>query len=602
LVALTIYLWTLAPTVLGADSGRFQTRAFVLGIGHPTGYPTYIMLGKLFTYLPFGDVAYRVNLSSAVYAALTVFFLYFIARRLAGPLPAIVACLAFAVSRTFWSHAVIAEVYTLNTLFICATVATLLRWREVRQDRYLLLAALLCGLSLTNHMTSGLLIPAALLLVWLTDRSRLLNWRLLLGAGGLFLLGLTPYLYLPIRAAMDPPLNYGDPSTLERFIQLVTGGKYKGSMWAFGLRELPEREAMYWVDLRAQYNIVLLALAVVGVVWGFRRRRIPWLVLMLLFLGQLIYALEYDIWDIHVYFLPTYLVMAIWMAWGTRALLEWGGSWLRERRRDPRLLAAVPLALLLLIGSVWHSRYPEVDQSRNLSARKLIEKVTALPEGSSLYDPNSLGALSYMTHVEGRGRGVKRVETLEEPAAQLLERELAAGRPFYLIDRRHVKTFGSEYLPLREGGLWRLVRNNPADAMLATPAFLDAAEWLKNSVGDGAVITNPGADEALRALGLPKVLPAYTARDLEDPKAVPADERPLAREVRGVYAVAGSASTGETLRTHNVRYLLFVKSFPIGLQRREGLMVAWTKHRNNPWRYEPVFENRRVIVFRWTGA
>ncbi|MDQ3856168.1 MAG: DUF2723 domain-containing protein, partial [Chloroflexota bacterium] len=64
-----LYLSTLAPTVLDRDPGRFQARAYVLGIGHPTGYPTYIMLGKLFTYLPVGDVAFRVNLSSAVYGA-----------------------------------------------------------------------------------------------------------------------------------------------------------------------------------------------------------------------------------------------------------------------------------------------------------------------------------------------------------------------------------------------------------------------------------------------------------------------------------------------------------------------------------------------------
>ena len=69
LVPLLLYLDTLAPTVLTYDSGMLQTKAYTLGIGHPTGYPTFILLGKLFTYLPFGDVAYRVNLSSAVYAA-----------------------------------------------------------------------------------------------------------------------------------------------------------------------------------------------------------------------------------------------------------------------------------------------------------------------------------------------------------------------------------------------------------------------------------------------------------------------------------------------------------------------------------------------------
>ena len=77
-----LYIGTLAPTVLpyGApdtlDSPMLQTEVFVLGVGHPTGYPTYMMLTHLFTYLPFGDVAYRVNLASAVYAVAAVIVVY----------------------------------------------------------------------------------------------------------------------------------------------------------------------------------------------------------------------------------------------------------------------------------------------------------------------------------------------------------------------------------------------------------------------------------------------------------------------------------------------------------------------------------------------
>ncbi len=179
LILFAVYLDTLAPSVLPKDSGRFQARAYVLGIGHPTGYPTYIMLGKLFTYLPVGDVAYRVNLSSAVYAALAIMLLYLVASRLTESLPAVIAALAFGVSRTFWREAVIAEVYTLNVLFLCAVLLSLVMWRERRSDRYLLLAAFLTGLSLTNHLTSALLIPCGGLFVWLTDRRTVRDWRLL---------------------------------------------------------------------------------------------------------------------------------------------------------------------------------------------------------------------------------------------------------------------------------------------------------------------------------------------------------------------------------------------------------------------------------------
>jgi hypothetical protein len=78
LVVGAVYVATLAPTVLPygtpytLDSPMLQAAVPALGIGHPTGYPTYMMLTHLFTYLPVGDVAYRVNLASAVYGVAAV--------------------------------------------------------------------------------------------------------------------------------------------------------------------------------------------------------------------------------------------------------------------------------------------------------------------------------------------------------------------------------------------------------------------------------------------------------------------------------------------------------------------------------------------------
>src|SRR5215210_1849555 len=123
LVVGAVYLGTLAPTVLPygtpytLDSPMLQAAVYVLGIGHPTGYPTYMMLTHLFTYLPVGDVAYRVNLASAVYGVAAVVVVYAAGLRLGGRVVAAAAgALAFGVSETFWSQATIAEVYTLNAL------------------------------------------------------------------------------------------------------------------------------------------------------------------------------------------------------------------------------------------------------------------------------------------------------------------------------------------------------------------------------------------------------------------------------------------------------------------------------------------------------
>jgi hypothetical protein len=241
LFVFVLYLRTLAPTILPYDSPdlldvpMLQMQVCVLGMTHPTGYPSYLMLSHLFTYLPFGDCAYRANLASATYAALSVAAVfaagYLLGRRVVA---AAAAALAFGLGGTLWSQAVMAEVYTLNALLVGVTILTLLLWRERRRERYLLLSAFLAGFCMTNHLTSGLLLPAILLFVALVDRRKLVDLKLVLKGAVLFLVGLAPYLYLPIRSAMDPPFKANDPTNFERFWYVVSGGNLRGGFFAFG--------------------------------------------------------------------------------------------------------------------------------------------------------------------------------------------------------------------------------------------------------------------------------------------------------------------------------------------------------------------------------
>src|SRR5918995_2799880 len=144
----SLYIGTLAPTILPygvpdtLDSPMLQTAVPVLGVGHPTGYPTYMMLTHLFTYLPFGEPAYRVNLASAVYGVAAVLLVYLAGLRLARRAVAAAArALAFGLSGAFWSQAVIAEVYTFEALLVALVILSLFLWRDRREGRYLLLSA-----------------------------------------------------------------------------------------------------------------------------------------------------------------------------------------------------------------------------------------------------------------------------------------------------------------------------------------------------------------------------------------------------------------------------------------------------------------------------
>ncbi len=134
--AFLLYLRTLSPTVLDGDSGEFQYMAYILGVPHSTGYPLYIFLGKLFTFLPFGDVAYRVNLLSAVCTALAVPFIYAIALRLIQQrAPALLGTLILVVTPSMWGGALEPKTYALHLLLGVLSIFFALRWYQENRSR-----------------------------------------------------------------------------------------------------------------------------------------------------------------------------------------------------------------------------------------------------------------------------------------------------------------------------------------------------------------------------------------------------------------------------------------------------------------------------------
>jgi len=417
-LVLFLYLKTLAPTVLYLqdpkllDAVMLQMQVSVLGITHPTGYPTYMMLTHLFTYLPLGDPAYRVNLASAVYAALAVAAVYaaglLLSRRVVA---AASGALAFGLGTALWSQAVIAEVYTLNALLVSLTIVVLLLWREYQRDRYLLLSAFLVGLCLTNHLTSGLLLPASLLLVALVDWRKLVDVRLVLGGAGLFMLGLTPYLYLPIRAAMDPPMDANNPTNLERFWYVVSGGNLTGSFFSFGPSELPGRMIFYFEHLLDNTHLLVAMVALTGAVILLLRDRAVGIFLGFLYFGWLLYALENDIPDVDIYFIPTYLVLSLWAAAGFGTLLDETESLISGFPRVSKgailgvLWAMVLFLPLLGVGGT----YAKVDMSGVYRGREEIEAVAqnAAPNATILHHRSSMW---YMVLVERRRRDLTIVD------------------------------------------------------------------------------------------------------------------------------------------------------------------------------------------------
>jgi len=423
-----LYVMTLAPTVLRyggedtLDAPMLQAGVSVLGIGHPTGYPTYMMLTHLFTYLPVGDPAYRVNLASAAYGVAAVFLVYLVGLRLSRHAVAAAAgALAFGLSGVFWSQAVIAEVYTLEALLVALVLLVLLVWRDRRDDRHLLLAAFFVGLSLTHHLTSVLLVPASLAFVFVTDRRVFSRTGLLLKGLGLSLLSLLPILYLPVRAVMEAPLNEADPSTPWRLLLLVTGGSFLAESSEEGRRCDPSTLALadpsaklglFGEQLLGQLPVVLLAVGLLAAAYLLLTDRALFVLLGTLAIGCIVQAavyLQLGIEDFYVFLIPAWLTLGLCVCVGLGALLRSVEGLSVGRVARAVLLAALSglVIALPLVGA--RGSYGDLDRSGDYGGRRMVEAVARNTErGATVLHHRS--SLWYMVLVEERRRDLTLID------------------------------------------------------------------------------------------------------------------------------------------------------------------------------------------------
>jgi hypothetical protein len=453
LVAFSAYFLTLAPTITwrndGADGGDLIAAAHTLGIAHPPGYPVYVLLGKLFTLLPIGDVAYRVNLMSAFFAAATIPLVYLITLGLCrslskgGGTPARVpwiaasaAALSFAFSPTFWSQATIAEVYTLNAFFVALLFYLLLKWRANRQRTAasngnslacLLLAALIYGLSLGNHPSMIMLGPAVLFLILEGKRYNRTYLKRLLAAGLCFLLGLSIYLFLPIRATQHPPVNWGAPHTWSGFLWTASGALYRRFAFSLPLSHIPARASAWASLLVQQFGWWGLLLGLIGLWRCLDEDRAFSAFSLLAFSAVVLYAIGYNTTDSYVYLIPSYLIFATWLGTGIHYLL----TALRQAQDRGRLTFHISrltfhasrftlLFLCLPLISLWRN-FSSLDLSKDrtaASAYKYGEKVFEVLEPSAIViadtDPHTFTLWYFSYVVDERPDVVVLNETLLE--------------------------------------------------------------------------------------------------------------------------------------------------------------------------------------------
>lgn len=373
---LALYLTTMAPGLTwahyGADGGDLAVAVALGSVPHPTGYPTYLLIASLFAHLPWRDLHARLNLMSSVMAALAVGGMTWVGHRVLPsrltPWPGVLAGSILATSTLFWSQALIAEVYALHALaVVLLTVWTVEGIRGSRTPAWALAGGLLLGLSLGNHVLVGLLLPG---IVWAVGPPRARR-HLILWAAGL-IVGLVPYLWLPLRARVHMPPNWGGADTWEGFWWLVTGRLYRHYMALPALSVIGARARQLAALALDQFGWWGLALTMWGLVaWDGRpltayRRLTVWAALVY---GT--WALMYQVTDWPVYTLPIWILLTPWAAVGIVVLAEWA--------RTPRILLVGLLAPLA--AGVVHA--PKVDLHADSQAVRTVAQVwQAIPPGA----------------------------------------------------------------------------------------------------------------------------------------------------------------------------------------------------------------------------
>jgi len=465
-----LYVITLAPTTAFWDTSEYIATAHMLGIPHPPGNPMFVVFARAWDLLltPIvGSTAVRLNLFSALMSGLAHGFWFLVVHRILSDFSesrtfrlvgAGVAVLLSATAFTVWNQSNVNEkVYTVSLLTIALLSWLAFRWRDQlgspKDHNLILLGAYILALSVGNHLMAFLAAPALFVFILFVDRSVLTNWRLYAGVVLVAVVGLSIHLYLPLRAVLDPVINEVDPSTLTALKEAILREQYdKPSVfslpWDPRLPRSPELFAaqignyLQYFDwqwarsfagndstfggLRPLFTLLFTALGAVGAYWHYKRDRISFAYIGILFatlsLGLVVYLNfkygyswardRFPVQDMHevrerdYFFIVSFSLWGLWAGVGLTALWQRLGERLGGAARG--LKRAAPVLALgfvpLLVNWGW------ADRSHDYAARdwayNLLNSVE--PYGVLITNgDNDTFPLWYLQEVEGIRRDVQ---------------------------------------------------------------------------------------------------------------------------------------------------------------------------------------------------
>lgn len=428
MLPLALYLSTLAPSVTFYDSGEFLTAVHFLGSAHSPGYPLFLLYAKPFTWLPIGSLAFRVNVATAVSAALACLTVFVLVRQLLHKssfcedrkltdfvhnLTALSGALLFAVSPRLWLQSNHDKPYPLLSALVAFAFWCLLRWRDesdngVGHPAWLYAVGFIAGLATGAHQTIVLLIPAWILFVVLVDGSWLVRFREICLTIAFSVAGGAIQLYLPLRAAADARQNWGDASAWSRFLWHVLRRGYPEEPHGRDIALLLKQLSGFSIPNEFGWIGLVLLLLGATACWKAHRPFVLasatalccfWAMLAGYFNPQ-----ADAIFLTEEFYTPLYLLGAVFVAIGLYAVAAWGVTAAEKAERYTAGHAAL-LAIFLLLVPLGYlaTRYADNNQQRNYIGHDYaVNTLRQLPEHAVLFTWGDSGAfpLWYLQGVE----------------------------------------------------------------------------------------------------------------------------------------------------------------------------------------------------------
>lgn len=383
LIPLFIYSKTLLPTVGFWDTGEFQTIPYTFDIGHPTGYPTYILLGNLYLKIfPLGLVAWRMNFFSALSVSLGLFVFSILIKKLTNNLNlAVLIPILLSVNPYLWSIAIRADPHALHFLFTSIFVFLSYILIKNKNINYLPLICFLVGLSLGNHMLSIFFIPPLVLIFLFLIKNIVVNksYAILLLTILVFLLGLSVYTILPIISSVREPLtiNY-TLTTLRGFKRHVFGEDFQSLMSTWNKGNFKDSIIYYFKLFKNSFPFYLWILVIVGLFTFKRKETLFNFTCILIFLSTIYFSLRYQNAAIERYFITSFLISSIWLTYYLNKLIE--------NRKSLLIKIIVNIFLLICIYTSINNNFSKIDESKNFYAQEWAQKtLSSVEKGSVIF-------------------------------------------------------------------------------------------------------------------------------------------------------------------------------------------------------------------------